>query len=227
MTVGLPITTDPTPLVPLDAPEAFLNRELSWLAFARRVLELAADVDLPLLERVKFAGIHAMLHDEFLMKRVGGLLEQARRGSSKRSVDGRTPHEELVACRAEMKEQMRIVAALMTEEILPAMRTAGIPLLDWNELTTEQQSVLRTDFQQTILPVLTPLAIDAEHPFPFIAGQGLNLLVLVPRSSGHRERIVLLRVPSNRSRWVPAPGTSGFVAIEQVIAANLDLVLVG
>ena len=88
--------------IALDAPEAFLNRELSWLAFARRVLELAADLDLPLLERVKFVGIHAMLHDEFFMKRVGGMLEQCRKGTTKRSVDGRTPFEELAECRAEI-----------------------------------------------------------------------------------------------------------------------------
>ena len=226
MTVGAQQTEVATP-IPIDAPEAFLNRELSWLAFARRVLELAADTDLPLLERVKFAGIHAMLHDEFLMKRVGGLLERCRKGSTKRSVDGRRPLEELVACRAEIHEQIRIRSTLMTDAILPAMRTAGIPLLNWNELVEEQKSVLRADFEKTILPVLTPLAIDAEHPFPFIAGQGLNLLVLVPRAGGGRERIVLLRVPANRSRWVPVPGTSGFVGIEQVIAENLDLVLVG
>src|SRR6185369_11779316 len=219
--------TDAATTISLDAPEAFLNRELSWLAFARRVLELAADVDLPLLERVKFVGIHAMLHDEFLMKRVGGLLEQCRKGSSKRSVDGRTPFEELAACRSEIREQIRIVSLLMVEEILPAMRSAGIPLLDWDELIDEQRTLLRDDFEQTVLPVLTPLAIDAEHPFPFIGGQGLNLLILVPGSSGGRERIVQLKVPTNRSRWVPVPGTSGFVAIEQVIAANLDLVLVG
>ena len=213
--------------VALDSPEAFLNRELSWLAFARRVLELAADRDLPLLERVKFVGIHAMLHDEFFMKRVGGMLQQLRKGSSKRSIDGRTPLEELEACRREIRQQMQVVSSLMKEEIRPALAAAAIPILDWQELDEKQRALIRAEFEQTVLPILTPLAIDAEHPFPFIAGQGLDMVIQVPSGLGSRERFVLLKIPTNRPRWVAVPGTRGFVPLEQVIASNLDLVIVG
>jgi polyphosphate kinase len=212
-------------LVPLDSPEAFFNRELSWLAFARRVLELAADRDLPLLERVKFVGIEAMLHDEFFMKRMGGLVQQVRRGSTRLSADGRTPAEELAACRSEIRAQMALLSQLMRTEIGPAMREAGIPLLDWRELDDAQRALLRRDFEQSVLPILTPLAIDAEHPFPFISGQGLNLLIQVPVALGGRERIVRLKVPTNRPRWIPVAGTGGFLPLEQLIAANLDLVI--
>ncbi|HEY2774021.1 MAG TPA: polyphosphate kinase 1 [Candidatus Binatia bacterium] len=212
--------------IPLDSPEAFLNRELSWLAFARRVLELAGDPELPLLERVKFLGIHAMLHDEFFMKRVGGLLQQVRRSGARRSPDGRTPHEELEACRAEVRSQLEVVSALMLRDIRPALREAGLAILDWEELDEAQQSALREDFEHTVLPILTPLAIDAEHPFPFISGQGLNLAIQFPTAGG-RERVLRLKVPTNRSRWVAVPGPAGFVALEQVIAANLDLVVSG
>jgi polyphosphate kinase len=210
-----------------DSPDAFLNRELSWLAFSRRVVELAADRELPLLERVKFVGIDAMLHDEFFMKRMGGLEQQARRGSTRTSTDGRTPAEELAACRVEIRQQMRTLSRLMREEIVPAMREAGIPILGWHELDAEQRATLRREFEQSVLPILTPLAIDAEHPFPFISGQGLNLLIQVPETLGGRERIVRLKVPTNRPRWVPVPGTGGFLPLEQLIAANLDLVIVG
>ena len=220
-------TSPITPRTPLDSPEAFFNRELSWLAFVRRVLELAADIDLPLLERVKFVGIVAMLHDEFFMKRMGGLARQAAKGSSKRSADGRTPVEELDDCRAEIHAQLQSISALMNDDIRPAMRRAGIPILDWSELDDARRAVLREEFEQSILPILTPLAIDAEHPFPFISGQGLNLLIQVPGARGRRERIVRLKVPTNRPRWIPIPGTGGFLALEELIAANLDLVIVG
>src|SRR5512140_4033093 len=103
----------------------FLNRELSWLAFARRVLELTSDPDLPLLERVKFVGIMGMLHDEFFMKRIGGLKRQVRVGVIKRSLDGRLPEEELAACRAEIRAQMIRLSRVMNEEILPALKKAG------------------------------------------------------------------------------------------------------
>ena len=106
---------------PLDAGAAYLNRELSWLAFARRVLALVEDPELPLLERVKFAGIMRMLHDEFFMKRIGGLKRQGKKAAH-RSIDGRTPAEELAACREEILQQMKAISRAMCEEILPALR---------------------------------------------------------------------------------------------------------
>jgi polyphosphate kinase len=213
--------------VPLDSPDAYINRELSWLAFARRVLDLARDPELPLLERVKFAGILGMLHDEFFMKRMGGLEQQVARNSTRLSSDGRTPAEELAACRAEIRDQMRILASLMNDEIRPSLARAGIPIFAYADLDESQRTTLREDFAANVVPILTPLAVDAEHPFPFISGQGLNMAIQFPDVAGRRERFVRLKVPTNRPRWVPVPSSSGFVPLEEIIAANLDLVLVG
>ena len=117
-----------TSLISPDSPESYLNRELSWLAFARRVLELTEDRALPLLERVKFVGIMGMLHDEFFMKRIGGLKRQVRQGVIKKSLDGRLPAEELAACRQEIRAQMLRLSGVMNGEIRPALRAAGIPI---------------------------------------------------------------------------------------------------
>src|SRR5512140_3058595 len=175
----------------------FLNRELSWLAFARRVLELTSDPDLPLLERVKFVGIMGMLHDEFFMKRIGGLKRQVRQGVVKRSLDGRLPAEELAACRDEIRRQMQELSDVMRQSVLPELEAAGIPILSYSRLSAEQRAYLREYFTSTILPILTPLAVDAEHPFPFISNQGLNLAILVGEAAGERERFVRLKIPTN------------------------------
>lgn len=213
--------------VPHDGPDLFLNRELSWLAFARRVLELSLDSDLPLLERVKFVGIMGMLHDEFFMKRISGLKRQVRQGAKSRSPDGRSPAEELAACRREIRLQMEQLSRVVREDIRPALARAGIPILDHAELTKKQAAHLREYFVNAVLPLLTPLAVDAEHPFPFISGRGLNLAILVQAAKGSRPRFVRLKVPANRPRWLRVPETDGCVPIEQVIGANLDLLLPG
>ena len=118
--------SDPALVTP-DSPAALINRELSWLSFARRVLALAEDPDQPLLERVKFAGIMGMLYDEFAMKRIGGLVRQVRRGRCKRGHDGLTPAEVLGACRAELRSQQEVVARLVEEQLRPALRGLGAP----------------------------------------------------------------------------------------------------
>ncbi len=222
-----PVNPAPAPIVSLDSPEIFLNRELSWLAFARRVLELASDPALPLLERVKFTGIMGMLHDEFFMKRMGGLKRQVRKGVIKPSLDGRTPAEELAACRKEIRSQMGLLARLMNEEIRPALSAAGIPIMDHADLNEEQKAHLRESFVGMVLPILTPLAVDVEHPFPFISGQGINLAIQVQDLAGQRERFVRLKVPMNRPRWWPVPGSGGFISLEQLIAANLEYLFPG
>jgi polyphosphate kinase len=214
-------------LIDLHSPEAFFSRELSWLMFARRVLELTRDAGLPLLERIKFVGIMGMLHDEFFMKRVSGLKRQVRRGIIRESPDGRRPADELAACREEIRAQMLELSRVMNEDLLPALGKAGIPIMNHGDLTRQEQSVLREYFTSAVLPILTPLAVDAEHPFPFISGQGLNLAIQVRDPKGRRERFVRLKVPTNRPRWLRVPGGEGFVPLEQVIAANLDLLLPG
>jgi polyphosphate kinase len=207
--------------IPIDSPGAFFNRELSWLQFARRVLELAEDPEVPLLERVKFAGILGMLHDEFFMKRISGLKRQVRNQVERLSVDGLRPIEELTACREEILRQSEQLSVLFREEIRPALAEAGIGIHDWSDLSDDQREELTRYFTRSVLPILTPLAVDAEHPFPFISNLGVNLAVSL-REKKRAERFVRIKVPSNRNRWVPLADGSGFVPLEQVIAANLD-----
>jgi len=201
--------------------EAFINRELSWLLFARRVLELARDPEVPLLERVKYAGILGMLHDEFFMKRMSGLKRQIQRGVKKISIDGRSPQEEFEACREEILAQVDELAEVMRDQIRPSLSESGYPILDHADLGTDLQAELEAYFKRAVLPILTPLAVDTEHPFPFISSLGLNLAVVIKEKK--RERFIRIKVPSNRQRWVPLADGLGCVPLEQVIAANLGL----
>jgi polyphosphate kinase len=127
-------------LVTPDSPAALINRELSWLSFARRVLTPAEDPEQPLLERVKFAGIMGMIYDEFAMKRIGGLFRQARRGQRRRGPDGLSPAEVLEACRAELRSQQELVARLVEEQSRPALRDLGTPILNAGVLGPSQLS---------------------------------------------------------------------------------------
>jgi polyphosphate kinase len=205
-----------------ESPAAFVNRELSWLQFARRVLQLVQDSEVPLLERVKFAGILGMLHDEFFMKRIAGLKRQVCNNVDKLSLDGKTPSEVLAACRVEILDQSEGLSKVLREELRPALGEAGVGILDWDDLDDEHRSELTTYFTRSVLPILTPLAVDAEHPFPFISNLGVNLAVTL-REKDRKERFIRVKVPANRDRWVPLKDGSGFVPLEQVIAANLDL----
>ena len=205
-----------------DSPAALIDRELSWLSFARRVLALAEDPEQPLLERVKFAGIMGMIYDEFAMKRIGGLLRRVRPGGSKRGPEGLTPAELLEACRAELGSQQALVARLVEEQLRPALLDLGTPILDAGDLDSSQRDFLARYFVDSVEPILTPLAADAAHPFPFISNLGLNLAVLVTEPGRRNHRFVRIKVPPNRPRWVPLPDHAGWVPLEQVIADNLS-----
>ncbi len=209
--------------VDLESPEAFFNRELSWLNFVGRVIALAEDPSLPLMERVKFAGITGMLHDEFFMKRMSGIKREIRKISHRPSSEGLRLQEEFEACRKEILEQMRRIGRAIEGEFRPQMAKEGLPILNYSELTPRQQESLREYFRQSVLPILTPLAVDSEHPFPFISSLGLNLAVVLPDDHGGRDRFIRIKVPDNRPRWVPVPGDAGFTPLEQVITANFDL----
>jgi polyphosphate kinase len=228
MSSDLSVRAQSSPLAPdiearPDAPEAFFNRELSWLSFARRVMALVESPSLPLFERVQFAGISGLLHDEFFMKRMSGLKRQIRRGSTKRSLDGKPPQEEFEACRRELADQVVRVATVVEKEIRPALERHGVGIVDYRCLEADQRATLRQYFEQAVLPILTPLTVDPEHPFPFISSLGLNLAILVPDDERGRGRFVRVKVPNNRPRWVPLPDGAGFTPLEQVIAHNLDL----
>jgi polyphosphate kinase len=205
----------------LDRKRSFVNRELSWLGFARRVLALVARQDLPLFERVKFAGIVGMLHDEFFMKRISGLKREIARGVKKLSIDGRRPSEEFAACRKELLSQRAELDDLLEEQILPALAREELPIVSYAALGKRQKGHLREYFRRNVQPILTPLAVDSEHPFPFISNLGLNLAVIFRDEAG--ERFVRIKVPGNRPRWILLLERPGVVPMEQVIAANLDL----
>jgi len=215
--------SQPEPLKP-DSPAALINRELSWLSFARRVLALAEDPQQPLLERIKFAGIMGMLYDEFAMKRIGGLLRQVAKGERKPGPDGLTPAEVLKACRTELRSQQEAVARLVDEQLRPALRELGTPILDFEELDPEQRDYLAKYFAESVEPILIPLAADVAHPFPFISNLGLSLAVRVTEPGSKKRRFVRIKVPANRPRWVPLPDNAGWVPLEQVIVADLSTV---
>jgi polyphosphate kinase len=210
-------------LVSPESPVALINRELSWLSFARRVLALAEDPEQPLLERVNFAGIMGMIYDEFAMKRIGGLFRKAQKGQSRRRAEeGLTSAEELNACRTELRSQQELVARLVEEQLRPALCDLGTPILDAVDLDQSQREFLARYFAESVEPILIPLAADAAHPFPFISNLGLNLAVLVTEPGRRNRRFVRIKVPANRPRWVPLPDRAGWVPLEQVIADNLS-----
>jgi polyphosphate kinase len=213
--------SQPAQLAP-ESPTAVINRELSWLDFARRVLALAEDPEEPLLERVKFAGIMGSLYDEFAMKRIGGLVRRVRRQAGGHGPEGVTPGEELDACRAELRAQQELVARLVDEQLRPALRDLGTPILDIVDLDPSQRAFLSRYFADSVEPILVPLAADGAHPFPFISNLGLNLAVLVTEPGRANRRFVRIKVPANRPRWVPLPDHAGWVPLEQVIADNLS-----
>ena len=210
-----------------DSPTALINRELSWLAFARRVLALAEDPGQPLLERVKFAGIMGMIYDEFAMKRIGGLLRQVEKGSARRGPDGLTSVEALEAARAELRSQQQRVAILVDEQLRPALREQGLPIRNVGDLSSSQRGFLARYCMDSVEPILVPLAADAAHPFPFISNLGLNLAVLVSEPGRGNPRFVRIKVPANRPRWVPLPDQAGWVPLEQAIAENLSAIFPG
>ena len=158
-----------TPVVLLDDPSLFISRELSWLEFNDRVLEEALDARTPLLERLKFVAIYGTNLDEFFMIRVAAMKQQIEAQVVRRSEDGRAPTEHLAAIsqrlRTSLPQQMRV----LNDDLLPALEREGIRLLRVSELDDETQSALERTFDESVFPVLTPLAVDSGHPFPYIS----------------------------------------------------------
>ncbi|AUB84062.1 polyphosphate kinase 1 [Candidatus Thiodictyon syntrophicum] len=215
--------------VRLDDPALYLNRELTWLAFNARVLHEADDPRNLLLERVKFLAIVSNNLDEFFMKRIGGLKQQIGAGVHTASVDGRTPSEQLRVCQTRVREmhveQKRIFDALM---VLLAGR--GIGIVKVNDLTPDAQGRLREYFRANIFPMLTPLAMDPAHPFPFISNLALNLLVTLRYPGGNESYMARIKVPVSRDvskRLIPLDGGTTFVTLEDLIGANLDMLFPG
>jgi len=210
-----------TPIA-VGSPESYINREWSWLCFARRVLALAQDPAIPLLERVKFAGIMGMLYDEFAMKRIGGLRRRLEKKSARISSDGLTLELELKLCRDELHDQSHELCRLIEQDLRPALAGAGIPILNYDQLDDAQRAGMQQYFRVSVEAALTPLSVDAGHPFPFIRNLGLNLAIRLKDGNRKKPRFVRIKLPPNRPRWVPVPG-GGYIPLEQVIAANLEL----
>ena len=213
-------------LAALGPARAFLSRELSWLGFARRVLHLVGRADLPLLERVKFAGIIGMLHDEFFMKRMSGLKREIDNRAKKLSIDGRTTADELAACRVQLLAQVAELGRLWHEELVPGPGPGGAA-----DPAARRPETGRARGPARLLRAQHPADTDPrspsirEHPFPFISNLGLNLAAFIPHDGD--TRFVRIKVPGNRPRWIPLDDRPGVVPIEQVIAANLDLLYPG
>jgi polyphosphate kinase len=208
-------------------PARFLNRELSWLDFNARVLALAEDPRRPLLERAKFLAIFAQNLDEFFQVRVSGLQEQLDARIRTRTPDGLDAGEQLRAVRAYARELVDRHTALFKKDIAPALEEVGLRFASWGDLADADRAELGEVFERQIFPVLTPLAVDPAHPFPYISNLSLNLAVLVRDPRTRDDRFARVKVPPLLPRFVPLSDGSRFVAIEQVIAAHLDRLFPG
>jgi polyphosphate kinase len=199
-----------------------LNRELSWLDFNARVLALAEAPDRPLLERAKFLAIFATNLDEFVQVRVSGLQEQVAAGIRSKTPDGMEPLQQLRAISARIDELVTRQAELFTKEIAPALEDVGIAFSKWDELDDDDREYLVDVFDANVFPVLTPLAVDPAHPFPYISNLSLNLAVVVRDPETGEQRFARVKVPPLLPRFVVMPDGERFVPLEQVIAAHLD-----
>lgn len=199
----------------------FLDRERSWLAFNERVLELAEDPRIPLLERAKFLAIFASNLDEFFMVRVAGLKRRIATGVAQRSASGLQPREVLDQIWTRSRELMARHAAAFQQEVLPDLAMEGIELVRWPELTEKEQARLHTLFRQKIFPVLTPLAVDPAHPFPYISGLSLNLAVVVRNPVSGHKHFARVKVPQSLSRFLEA-SPQRYVPLEDVMGAHLE-----
>jgi polyphosphate kinase len=213
-------------------PDRFLDREVSWLQFNERVLQLAADPAVPLLERARFLAIFASNLDEFFMVRVAGLKRRIATGIATRSASGLEPREVLEEISRGAHELMARHAAVFAESVRPALAAEGITIVPWEQLTGAEQRDLGTMFRDTVYPVLTPLAVDPAHPFPYISGLSLNLAVILINPATGREHFARVKVPPLLPRFIRIPGDDElyqdrFVPLEQVIAAHLDLLFPG
>ncbi len=227
---------------PLPA-DRFLDRELSWLAFNQRVLELAEDPTQPLLERVRFLAIFASNLDEFFMVRVAGLKRRIAAGLAVTAASGLTPRQVLAAISERTHQLVARHARVFTQDVQPALVREGITLVRWDELGESEQERLRTFYRRQIFPVLTPLAVDPAHPFPYISGLSLNLSVVVANPATGKEHFARVKVPPLLPRYIavdasgrpsapgegtePAAGPMSFVPLEDVISEHLDALFPG
>ncbi len=221
------VETKATETIDINDPALYLNRELTWLAFNRRVLHEAEEERNPLLERLKFLAIVSSNLDEFFMKRIGGLKQQLGAGMSKKTVDGRTPKEQIAECYEMVREQEAAQRDIF-QKLRIELRAHGIEIVGYDGLGRDDIDYLRVHFHDNIFPLITPQSIDPAHPFPFISNLALNLLVHVrfPNQEG-RTSLARIKVPigDNLPRFVQLPGRNHFVPVEEVVRSNLDMLV--
>ena len=224
--VGAPIAPDSP-----DLPDGrFLNREISWLDFNKRILALAEDRTGPLLERAKFLAIFATNLDEFFMVRVAGLKRRQSMGLGLRSTDGLGPREQLAQITSISRELVARHALCFVDDVRPALAHAGIRIALWRDLDADRQAPLHEYFRAQVFPVLTPLAVDPAHPFPYISGLSLNLAVLVRDPATESEHFARVKVPNNVPRFVPVDageGVTTYLPLEELIGAHLPQLFPG
>lgn len=218
------------------SPDRFLDRELSWLAFNSRVLELAEDPDLFLLERVSFLSIFASNLDEFFMVRVAGLKRRIATGLAVPSPAGLSPIEVLEQISEEAHRLQERHARVFAEQIRPALAYEHIHIMHWHELDEDARHRISVMFQEKVFPILTPLAVDPAHPFPYISGLSLNLAVIVSNPISDKELFARVKVPDQLPRLISVDGpragaipgrVARFIALEEVIAVHLDKLFPG
>jgi len=208
-------------------PDHFLNRELSWLEFSRRVLALAQRPDFPLLERAKFLAIWSNNLDEFFQVRVAGLKEQVSHGVGATPPDGMTPSQQLAAIRNVVELQYETISKEFLSELAPALGSEGIVFSDYPTLDDEDRAFLDGQFRELVFPVVTPLAVDPSHPFPYISNLSLNMAVFVRNPDTGLARFARVKVPPILPRFVVLPDGERFVPLEQVIAVHLGALFPG
>ncbi len=201
----------------------FINRELSWLSFGERLLELAQNKQTPLLERVKFLAIFSTGLDEFFQVRVAGLKDQLAAGLRVRSTDGKSPTEQLQLIKDQVTNLLDLEELIFIDQIVPELKNKGVILSDWSSLDDEDRSYLVDVFDSAIFPVLTPLAVDPGHPFPYISNLSLNLAVLIGDPASNVQRFARVKIPQILDRFVVMPDGERFVPVEQVIASHLGV----
>ncbi|MBV9514158.1 MAG: RNA degradosome polyphosphate kinase, partial [Mycobacteriaceae bacterium] len=213
--------------------DRYLNRELSWLDFNARVLALAADTSLPLLERAKFLAIFASNLDEFYMVRVAGLKRRDEMGLSVRSADGLTPREQLRRIGERTQQIASRHAQVFLDSVRPALADEGLLIVNWDDLDDAERSELSVYFHEQVFPVLTPLAVDPAHPFPFVSGLSLNLAITVKKPDDGGQHFARVKVPDNVPRFVELGAREGvegvvrFLPMEELIAAFLPVLFPG
>ncbi len=222
-------TGRPSPLRPVHVPDGrrYLNRELSWLDFSERVLALADSADVPALERAKYLAIVSEARDEFFQVRVAGLKDQVAASLGAVTPDGLTPAQQLRAIRARVEELLGREARIFLGQVAPALGDVGIRFSNWDELDADDREHLVEVFEEEIFPVLTPLAVDPGHPFPYISNLSLNLGVMVRDPDTRDRRFARVKVPDLLPRFVVMPDGERYVPLEQVIDQHLGALFPG